>query len=127
MTKYDFFRRRVAPVLFVLVLGLLAYDQCNKHERTHATFVLEYGAFEREVRVVEAEVWMNGERVTSFRREATPGAYIGRTKFDTSLPDTTGELRIDVDLASGDRKHIVRKLHVREGETMTFGLEPDLR
>jgi len=127
VTKYDFFRRRIAPVAFALALGLMAYDQCNKHERTHATFVLEYGVYEHDVRAVEAEVWMNGERVTNFHSSALEGAYLRKTKFDTSLPDTSGELRIDVDLASGDRKHIVRRLHVAEGETVTFNLEPDLR
>lgn len=112
---------------FVLALGLMAYDMCNKHERTHATFVIEYGVFAKEVRGVEAEVWMNGERVTNFRREASEGAYIGRTRFEASLPDTTGELRVDVDLASGPRKHVVRRLQISEGQTVTFDLEPDLR
>ena len=127
MTRYDFFRRRIAPVAFAIVLGLMAYDQCQKHERTHATFVLEYGVFDKDVRAVEAEVWMNGERVTNYHATALEGAYLRKTRFETSLPDTSGELRIDVDLASGDRKHGVRQPHVNEGETVTFNLEPDLR
>ena len=127
MTRYDFFRRRIAPVAFVLALGLMAYEMCNKHERTHATFVLEYGVFAKDVRAVEAEVWMNGERVTNFRRTASEGAYIGASRFDASLPDTSGELRVDVDLASGDRRHVVRRVQIEEGQTVTFDLEPDLR
>lgn len=127
MTRYDFFRRRIAPVAFAIVLGLMAYDQCHKHERTHATFVLDYGVFEKDIRAVEAEVWMNGERVTNYHASALDGAYLRKTRFETSLPDTSGELRIDVDLASGDRKRIVRQLHLSEGETVTFALEPDLR
>ena len=127
MTRYDFFRRRVAPVAFVVVLGLMAHDQCNKHQRTHATFVLTYGAMANDVREVEAEVWMNGEQVTMYRHAPlTEGGYIGTTKFDTSLPDTTGELRVDVTLPAGVR-HVVRSLQVHEGETVTFDLERDLR
>jgi hypothetical protein len=127
VTKYDLFRRRIVPVAMVIVGGLLAFEQCGKNERTEATFVLEYGIYNNDVRAVEAEVWMNGERVTRLRRNAVDGAYIGKTRFEASLPDTEGELRIDVDLANGDRKHVTRKLHVREGDVLTFQLEPDLR
>ncbi len=111
----------------VIVGALLAYETCGKNERTQATFVLEYGVYRTDVRAVEAEVWMNGERVTNFKANALERAYIGKTQFEASLPDTEGELRIDVDLANGDRKHVTRKLHVREGEILTFQLEPDLR
>lgn len=127
MTKYDLFRRRIVPVMMMIVGALLAYETCGKNERTTATFVIEYGVYTPDVRSVEAEVWMNGERVTNLRRNALAGAQIGKTRFEASLPDTEGELRIDVDLANGDRKHVTRKLHVREGEVMTFQLEPDLR
>ena len=127
MTKYDLFRRRIVPVAMVIVGGLLAYETCNRHDRTEATFVLEYGVYTNDVRGVEAEIWMNDERVTSFRRNALDGAFIGKTQFKASLPDTDGELRLDVDMAAGDRKHVVRQVHVSDGEIVTFQLEPDLR
>lgn len=127
MTRYDLFRRRIAPVAFVLGLALVGWQTCNKHERTHAMLVLKFGVFATDVREVEAEVWMNGERVSDFQRRAVEGAYIGPTMFEASLPDTDGELRLDVDLANGDRRHVVRKLHLRDGDTVTFDLESDLR
>jgi hypothetical protein len=127
VTRWDFIRRRIIPVAMVVVFALLAYETCNKQERTQVTFVIEYGVFAEDVREVEAEVWMNGERVTSFRRAATEGAFIGKTRFQASLPDTSGELRIDATMTSGDVKHVTRKLHVSEGQTVTFDLEPDLR
>jgi len=127
VTKYDLFRRRIVPALIVVVFALMAYQTCEKQERTHATFVIEYGVYAKDVRQIEAEIWMNNERVSSFRREATEGAYIGTTKFEASLPDTSGELRVDVDLADGARKHVTRRLDIREGDTVTVNLEPDLR
>jgi hypothetical protein len=126
VTRYDFFRRRVAPVAFAVVLGLMAHDMCNKHERTHSTFVLTYGAAATDVREVEAEIWMNGERVSTYRHVALEGGYIGPTTFETSLPDTSGELRVDVTLPTGVR-HAVRRLQLHEGETVTVDLERDLR
>ena len=127
VSKYDLFRRRIAPVAFILALGFIAYDTCDKHQRTHATIVLDFGAAEREVRAVEAEIWMNGEQVTQFRRSAAEGAYIGPARFDASLPDTEGELRIAVDLAGGVRRHATKSLHVQEDATVTIRLERELR
>lgn len=123
---YDLFRRRIAPIAFLAAVGLIGWDTCKKHERTHATVVLDFGVAEHDVKAVEAEIWMNGEQVTEFRREAPDGAYIGAARFETSLPDTEGELRIDADMASGKRVHMVRTLHVDEGATVTIRLEHDL-
>jgi hypothetical protein len=127
VSKYDLFRRRIAPIAFALALGFIAFDTCDKHERTSATFVIDYGAAERDVHAIEAEVWMNGEQVARFRRDAQDGALIGTTRFKGSLPDTDGELRIDVELASGEHRSVKRAIHVAEGATVTIQLERDLR
>jgi hypothetical protein len=127
VSTYDLFRRRIAPVAFALALGFIAYDTCSKHERTSATFVIDYGAAEPDVRTIEAEVWMNNEQVTQFRRTSIDGALIGKTQFKGSLPDTDGELRIDVELTSGEHRKVTRVIHVAEGATVTIQLERDLR
>lgn len=127
MSSYDRFRRRIAPVAFALALGFIAYDTCQKQERTEATIVLDFGDVEPTVRAVEAEIWMDGDPVTTYRREAQPGGLLGPARFDTSLPGTEGELRLTVDLGDGDQRQITRNLHVREGATMTVRLEHDLR
>lgn len=119
------FRRRIAPIAFGVVIAFIAYDTCQKQDRTHATVVLDYGAAEREVRSIEAEIWMNGEQVTKFRRVAVDGR-IGKSQFKTSLPDTDGEVRIDVELASGEHRPIKRAIHVSEGAVVTIPLERDL-
>src|SRR5262245_47742428 len=105
----------------------MAHDTCNKQQRTTSTFVIDYGAAERDVRAIEAEVWMNGEQVSEFRRAALEGAYIGRTQFKASLPDTDGELRMDVELNSGEHRNLKRVIHVTEGSTVSVQLERDLR
>lgn len=127
MTKYDLFRRRIAPIAFALAIAFIAYDTCEKQERTSATFIIDVGAAEPEVRAIEAEVWMNGEQVTRFRRDAVDGMPIGRTLFKASLPDTDGELRLDVELRGGEHRTPTRKIHVTEGGTVTIQLERDLR
>jgi hypothetical protein len=126
VSKYDLFRRRIAPIAFGIAIVFIARDMCNKHERTHATFVLTYGAAEPTVKTVDAELWMNGEQVSMFHRAALQGR-IGSTHFTGSLPDTDGELRIDVELFSGDHRHAVHRVHVDEGATVTVPLELDLK
>lgn len=126
MSRYDFFRRRIAPILFLCVVGLIAYDTCNKQERTHATFVLDLGDAAATARAVDAELTVGGEVIGIFHRVALPGSTIGPCKFETALPDETGELRIDVDLG-GKRRTIVRRIHADEGAKITVLLGPDLR
>jgi hypothetical protein len=127
VSKYDLFRRRIAPVAFLLALGLIAFDQCGKEERTRATFVLDFGTAAKDVRAVEAAIWMNEAQVTQFRRTASEGAYIGPTRFEASLPATEDELRIDVELGSGVHKLVTRRIEFTEGATVTIPLDSDLR
>ena len=127
MSKYDLFRRRIAPIAFGLAIAFIAYDTCDKQQRTSATFVIDYGVAEADVRSIEANVWMNGEQVTQFRRAALDGMQIVNTQFKGSLPDTDGELRIDVELSNGEHRITKRAIHITEGATVTIQLERDLR
>lgn len=127
VTRYEFFRKRIAPIAFLVVVGLIAYDACNKQERTRATIVLDYGVAAPEVKAVDAEIWMNNEQVTQFRRVALEGMQIGVTKFEASLPDVDGEIRIDVDLGAKGHREMTRRIHIEEGATVIVPLERDLR
>lgn len=125
--KYDTFRRRVAPIAFGLALAFIAYQSCSQQERVNSTIVLDFGAAEPQVRSVEAEVWMNDEPVSQFRKTALEDMPIGETQFKASLPATEGELRLDIELAGGDHRKTTHTLHVTEGATIRIQLERDLR
>lgn len=126
MSRYDFFRRRIAPILFLCVVGLIVFDTCNKQERTHATFVLDLGDAAPRVRSVDAELVVGGEVIGIFHRAALPGSSIGPCKFETAMPEETGELRIDVDLG-GKHRTLSRRIETHEGAKVTVFLGPDLR
>lgn len=126
MTRYDFFRKRIAPVLFLCVVGLIAYDTCTKQERTHATFVLELGDAEPRVRALDAELRVDGDVIGTFHRAALPGLLIGPSRFEAAMPDETGELRIEVDLGT-ERRKIVRRVRAEEGATVVVPLAAELR
>ncbi len=125
MTGYELFRRRIAPVLFLCVVGLIAYDAYRKEDRTHATIVLDFGAAAPGVRSVEAELTSRGESMGTFHKAALPGQAIGDCKFDTLLSDEVGELRIDIGLEA-DRRTLTRTVRPIEGSTVTVPLGDDL-
>ena len=127
MSRYDLFRRRIAPIAFGLAIVLLARESCMKQERTHATFVLEPGAAKTEIRSVEADLYIGDAEVSEFRREAVDGAYIGPMTFKAALPAKEAELRLDVDLGPKGHRVFVRHVHADEGATVTVPLESDLR
>ena len=126
MTRYELFRKRIAPIAFLLVMAFIAYDSCHKQERTRATIVFDYGTVEPQVRSIEAELWMNNASVAQFHRVALESGRIGSTKFPVSLPAKDGELRLDVDLDGGVHKQFKRVIHLEEGATITVPLESDL-
>lgn len=126
MSKYDLFRRRIAPIAFGVAIVLMARQSCEKGQRTHATFVLDLGAARGEARAVDVELWTSTEMVAELHRHALDGSTIGTPRFEAVLPGSDGELRIDVALPAGYR-HVVRHVHADEGATVTVPLGDALK
>jgi hypothetical protein len=125
VSRYDLFRRRIAPIAFFFALGAIAWDACDSAERTRTTVELQLGAAESQVRAVDVEVWLGDELHSRFHRAALPGSPIGPCRFELSLPQEGGEMRIDVDLGT-ERRRITRRFHAIEGSTMTVALGNEL-
>jgi hypothetical protein len=124
VSKYDLFRRRIAPIAFIVAIALMARESCMKQQRTHATVVFDFGAAEASVKAVDAELWVGGEQLSTFHRIALEN-HIGKTQFQASMPDPDGELRIDVDLGE-THKNLVRRIHVEDGATVHVSLGSEL-
>jgi hypothetical protein len=122
------FRRRLAPIAFVIAIALIGHEQCTKMHRTHATVVLDFDDVAPRIVTVDAEVKIgdpNPESAAIFHREAH-GHGIGPCKFDLALPVDDAELTVDVDVG-GTPKHVHRTLHLIEGATITVPLARDVR
>lgn len=117
MSRYDLIRRRIAPIAFLLAIGLIARDSCNKAQRTHAAIELDFGDARPRVQAVDVRVIAGGDTVTTFRRAALGSGGIGPCRFDAVLPGEDGELQIDVDVA-GEHRQLVRRFHAVEGATV---------
>ncbi len=127
MTRYEFFRKRIAPILFLGMVGLIAYDAWRKEEHAEikGTVVIELGEAEPRVRSLEAEMFVHGESISTFRRAALPGARIGDARFEARMPEPDGELRITVDLGDA-RRRLSRAVHLEDGATVRIDLAADL-
>jgi hypothetical protein len=127
VTGYELFRKRIAPVLFLGMVGVIAYDawKKEKHAGLSGTVVIELGEAEPRVRELEAEMIVRGEPVSTFRRVALPGALIGECRFEARMPEPDGELRIVIDLGDA-RRRLSRAVHIEDGATVRIDLAPEL-
>jgi hypothetical protein len=124
VSRYDLFRKRLAPIAFVLALGLLVRDSCQKDQRTHTTFELAFAAPQAKIHAVDVGVIIDNDTFATFHRAALPGGTIGPCRFLAALPSTDGELRIDVDL--GDHhQQLTRQFHTIEGSTTIIHIPDD--
>ena len=125
MSRYDLFRRRIAPIAFFLAIGLIARDSCENSHRTHTTVELQLGDARPRVRAVDVDVVIGAQTVAQFHRAALPGALIGPCRFELAVPADDGELRIDVDLGAEHRR-LTRPFHAVEGATLFVPIEGEL-
>lgn len=124
MSRYDLFRKRLAPIAFVIAIGLLVRDSCQKDQRTHTTFDLAFAAPLAKIHAVDIDVIVNHETFATFHRAQLPGGTIGPCRFPSALPADDGELHIDVDL--GDHhQQLVRPFHAIEGSTTIIHIPDD--
>ena len=127
MTGYELFRRRIAPVLFLGMVGLIAYDSCDAQERTHATIVIDLGEAEARVRGIRADLIVGGETIATFERHAPADLSIGcPCRFETAMPEENGKLELAIDI-DGKRRMITKPIHVVEGSTVNLLLDRELR
>jgi hypothetical protein len=123
VSRYDRFRKRLAPIAFLAAIALLARDSCLKEQRLHATVELAFAAERPRVREVAVEVVAGGDTIATYRRVAQPGAEIEPCRFKIASPVEDGELRIDIDLGAS-HQHLTRAFHAADGATITVSI-PD--
>lgn len=121
MTRYEFFRKRIAPILFLGMVGVIAVDSCRTHQRTHTTVVLDFGDAAPGVRQVDAELTVGTDTIATFHRIALPGSSIGPCTFETALPEDSAQLRVDI-AYDGKLKTVTRTIRPFEGSTVKVPL-----
>jgi len=123
VSRYDLFRRRIAPIALFLAIALIARDSCEKDKRTHTTAELQFGDDKPRIRAVDVDIVVGTETIATFHRAALPDSTIGPCRFPLVLPEEDGELRIDIDLGASHHR-LTRRFHAVEGSTMLVSI-PD--
>ena len=118
-------RKRIAPLIFILAMGLLIRETCQKADRAQATVVIELGGAEAKVRALDARLIVEGEQLSTFYRAAPPGLTIGPIRFPVQMPSRDGELQIDVTLDT-TTKRIVRTFRATDGAVVTIKIGDEL-
>jgi len=127
VTRYDLFRRRIAPIAFFLAIALIARDSCEKGKRVHATVELRFEGDAAAVRGVDVDVVVGGETVARFHQVALPDRPIGRCEFKLAIPEDDGDFRIVVDRGA-THQQLTRAFHAIEDSTMLVPIpEPAAR
>jgi hypothetical protein len=128
VTRYEFFRRRIAPVLFLGMVGLIAYDawKKEKHAGITGTVVIELGEAAPRVREMEAEMFVRGESVSVYRCAALSGAQIGDCRFEARMPDPAGTLQLVIDVGEPARRRVSRDVHIEDRATVHVDVGAEL-
>ena len=121
--RYDRFRRVLAPVVFFVALGVLAYETCHRKDSGQVTVVLDFGAAAPTVRHVRADVFVGDEPVGFFERGGLDAS--GRSSFPVRIEDGTATVELAVTTDHGARR-FRRRIVAGAGETVTLDLAGEL-
>jgi hypothetical protein len=125
LSRYDLFRKRIAPVAFAVALAALAHETCNRRGGDDVTVELAFGAHAAEVRHVRADVFVDGEPDAWMEHDFGTDGVTTPPRFRAMVRGENAIVRIDVDTLSGPHR-IERKLAVVDGATVTVDLARDL-
>jgi len=122
-SRYEWFRRRLAPVAFLIALGVLVHQTCQSRDRAEVTVGLDYGAAAAQVSHVRADVMVGDESVSWF--ESGPPVPGVPAQFRALIEGGQATVRIEVTTAAGVRT-IERKIVAEGGSAVTLHLGDDL-
>jgi hypothetical protein len=102
-SRYQWFRRKLAPVALVVALLVLAHETCNKKGAESETIELRFGDHVRELRSVHAEIFVDGQPAGHMDRDLSVDPNTPVT-FPAVLDGERATIRIDVVTATGPRR-----------------------
>jgi hypothetical protein len=124
-SRYDRFRRRVAPIALVLAIGLVVKVVLDQRHQTGVTVVIDFGGHGAEVRHLRADVFVDGAPLETYLESTYPAGAEGPATFEVRVPDGDALLRVDLSTTRGPRR-IERRLTVVDGAKVHVDLGRDL-
>ena len=117
-TRYQVFRRVIAPVALLAALALLAYDTCRAEERAEVPFAIDFGDDAPAVRHVRVDLWSGDDTIGFFERAFGDQGVTATPRWRQPVPDGPLEATISVTLADGTIVPLRRTLDPAGGEIL---------
>ncbi len=124
-SRYDLFRKRLAPVALVVALAALGHETCGRSGSNDVTIELGFGTHAGEIRRVRADVFVDGEPDAWMEQAFGPDGADRPPRFRALVPEGHAVLRVDLVTASGARR-VEHKLSPASGATLLVDLGADL-
>jgi hypothetical protein len=116
-SRYQRFRRIVAPLALVAALAVLAQETCRGEDRAEVSFALTLGPAAADVRHVRVDLWADGASVGFFEAEASPGRPLG---WRQPVPAGALEATIAITLHDGRVVELRRRIFASAGAQVTI-------
>ena len=116
-SRYNTFRRVLAPLGLALGIAFLAHQTCNKQENEDVTFVVDLGDDEAAVRHVRVDLFDDGESIGFFERDV---AGAGTLRWKQPVPDDELEATISLTLEDGRVVELRRSVHAEGGASVVL-------
>lgn len=112
VTRYEMFRKRLAPIALIVAIGVLATQTCNKKQADRETIELRFGGHAAAIQRVRADVFVDDAPVAHVERDlardpTTPVRFPavidgGRARILVDLTTTHGPRRLSRTLTAGE-------------------------
>ncbi|MCE9572609.1 MAG: hypothetical protein K8W52_05585 [Deltaproteobacteria bacterium] len=124
-SRYDLFRKRLAPVALIVALAALAHETCSHRSTNDVTIELGFGNHAGEIRHLRADVFVDGEPDAWMEQDFGPDGADRPPRFRAMVPGDHAVLRVDMVTTAGPRR-VEHKLAPESGATLLVDLGADL-
>jgi len=120
-SRYDSFRRYLAPLGLALGIAFLAHQTCRAEENAAVEFSVDLGETAPQVRHLRVDLWDDGTSVGFYDRDvAGPGSL----RWQQVVPSPELEATISLTMDDGRVVEVRRKLHAAGGSHVRIDASP---
>jgi len=114
-SRYQVFRRVVAPIALIVALGVLAWDTCRKDERADVRFAMDFGDDAADIRQVRVDLWVGDDSIGYFETRFGDAGATAPVRWKQPVPRDEIDATVSLTLADGQVVELRRRLHAPSG------------
>lgn len=126
-TRYQSFRRVIAPLSVVAALALLLHQSCREKEHADVRFALDFGDAAADVRHVRADVWADDASIGFYEQRFAEGDAATAARWTQPVPRDDVEVTVSVTTADGAVYQVRRRVRAPGGSEVLIDARPPRR